>query len=234
MRYFIHLIKTLLNRNNNDEELKNQAVYIDSLQKLILERRKELHDSRNQLSAVWGLLENNEVEEAKALINDLLIDAQQNGNSMMLFNGIKNAGLCGLIISKINYAREKHNIDLNVEIFAEVDVKSVKTKHLVTIIGSVLDNAIEVAQKTISKSITLVIKRENNNLTFITKNNLQMKEMSVKNMLKDGFFAKRQNDYDYKLWIVKSIVGRYDNLKFLSSIEQHNNGFVFETRLNVS
>lgn len=129
------------------EKITGVNLIIDSL-------RANIHEFKNKLHVILGLLTLNEVDEAKKFIQDI----QSDSTAIINKHSIGDSILSGLIMGKINIAKEK-GIQLTLtddSSLFEVH-KKITTHDLVIIIGNLLENAIEASLDSSVKNIQLAI-----------------------------------------------------------------------------
>ncbi|ANU15312.1 Two-component sensor histidine kinase, malate [Planococcus halocryophilus Or1] len=117
------------------EQLTGIRLYADTL-------RAQSHEFMNQLHVLLGMIKLEEYEQVQQFIAKLTdYQAKEVG---AVTQHIKDPVLSGFIIGKISYAREKH-----VELLIECETEIPKSKNpdvtheLITIVGNVIDNAID-------------------------------------------------------------------------------------------
>ncbi|ABW17989.1 sensor histidine kinase [Alkaliphilus oremlandii] len=142
------IIKKMIEQQNKEflfqikeKEYENQQIYLDHIQEVIQTLRAQRHDFNNYVSTIYGLIHLGKIEEAKKYILNLSKDVVD-------LNEIVNA--CHPVVGAIlNMKKEKaarSKIDFNVDVdlptklpFEFVDIS--------TILGNLLDNAIEACEK---------------------------------------------------------------------------------------
>ena len=130
------------------EEITGVNLVIESL-------RANIHEFKNKLHVILGLLALDEVEEAKKFIQDIQKNSSLNKVEL---TAMEDSILNGLIIGKVNIAKEK-GIELEV---AESSVLwrehgNITTQDLIVIIGNLLENAIEASAASSKKKIDLFL-----------------------------------------------------------------------------
>lgn len=164
----------------DDYEQKAQAaslaemreLYYQSLQKEQRQVRTLRHDLRNHLEAVRGLLEQEEGERAQAYLSELTESAALHPSRRICDNEIVNVVLASKCEDMENWGiRADLQISLPDQLpFADTD--------LCALFGNALDNAIEAAQKSLDKRITLRCKVEYGMFMLLLQNSLAGDERS--------------------------------------------------------
>lgn len=120
------------------EQLTGIQLYADTL-------RAQSHEFMNQLHVLLGMIKLEEYEQVQQFIAKLT-DHQAHEVGAVTQH-IKDPVLSGFIIGKISYARERH-VELLIECETEIplSISPVVTHELITVLGNVIDNAIDSVQ----------------------------------------------------------------------------------------
>lgn len=133
--------------NQLAEQLTGVEMYAETL-------RAQSHEFMNQLHVLLGMIKLEEYEQVARFIAKL-VDHQVHevGN---VTRHVKDPVFAGFIIGKISYAREAH-VELTVSCETEIPKPSdsAVTHELITIVGNVIDNAIENVTGTVQKNISV-------------------------------------------------------------------------------
>lgn len=120
---------------NEKEKVYNNQINIMSKSLNIIKEVK--HDFKNHLICIRNLIGNNELEESKKYIDDkfkLIFDDE-------IYINTNNIAIDSILNFKFHEAK-KYNIDTKYDIFIP-SVLNIKSFDLITILGNLLDNAIE-------------------------------------------------------------------------------------------
>lgn len=132
--------------NQLAEQLTGVRAYTDAL-------RAQSHEFMNRLHVIRGMIELKSYKELTDFIRTLVnYRNQEFGNITEHF---KDPALGGFIMGKLSYAREQ-NVDLTIETQAVIipEPADQKTTHeLITILGNVIDNAIEAMSDSEEKTL---------------------------------------------------------------------------------
>ncbi len=128
------------------EEITGVNLVIESL-------RANIHEFKNKLHVISGLLSLNEVEEAKKFIQEVQGNSSVN---KVEATAMEDSILSGLIIGKINIAKER-GIELEVDRSSILwrDHGNITTQDLIVIIGNLLENAIEASASATDRRIDI-------------------------------------------------------------------------------
>lgn len=200
----ISVLRFLLKNSRLEAEAKTnkiisdlQASYVDEVKKQYQEMRKFRHDYTNLLSTVNYYLEHDEIEELKhffakdmletsALLkeNNLILDALQN---------IESLGIRSIFYTKLLLAQQR-NIPMQVEIKEAIpDIKKVGTVSLVRLFGIFLDNAIEELDALKDGSLTIVVFKDQDEVTYVVQNTAREEIEPLQQLKKEGFSTRGEN-----------------------------------------
>jgi len=208
------------------EEQKQQAFYNESLSLLIKDLRRFKHDQANHLTVISAMLKMGKYEQATNYINELVNTGDQFLDSSLF--DIKNAGLFGLISSKKDYA-QKQGIKFTVKCTGEIDsIPNVKISELCEVLGIHLDNAIEAAMESKSKTVNINLTNSDTNLTIELTNSCGSVP-DIEKIKIDGYSTKGDNR-GHGLSIVEKILENYhsiinsidfdiENMKFVQTLQ---------------
>lgn len=198
--------------------------YYNTTEDLLTKYKTNLHESKNQLIIIQSLAKDN-----KELYNyvSLILNEKEN-HEYNWINDIKNIpinGIKGLMNYKILKMKE---VNIKTEIFVSDNIKiadqnlSIEDKNdLYTIIGVLLDNAIEASLESIEKMIAINVYEENSKLIFLIANTF--KNINLEHINEKGFSTKSKNR-GMGLYLVTNIINK--NYKFTKTTEVNNNFFI--------
>ena len=213
-------INNLFNFEVRNHELEMQLFYNKTLDSLIIDMRKFKHNFNNIISVINGYIALNKYEELRLYLKEIT----SKGNSAFSFDNsellkIKNAGLFGLIVSKLELAHEK---DINMSFFAEDEINQINMNlsDFCEALGILLDNSIEAAVESQDKEVSFSINNSNNAIIFSVENSTN-KKVEMNSLFQKGF-STRSEKRGLGLWILNSIANKYSNV--------HLNSFSFDKR----
>lgn len=205
-----------LKRVISEEDLKQQKFYNESLRSTLFELRRFKHDWINNLMVIDSMIKMNKLAELKQYISELI--GHSGLHTYTQIYDIKNAGLFGILSSKINLAHEKGiSVDLSVTGVIE-NIPGIKISDLCEIIGIFLDNAIEEASAS-DKEISIDIK-EGGSFIEISVSNTCSTPPDMQRLATDGYTTKG-TDRGMGLAIAKSIISRYKNILHITTYEDN-------------
>jgi two-component system sensor histidine kinase AgrC len=205
-----------LRKTISDEDLAQQKFYNESLRSTLFDLRRIKHDWINNLTVINSMLKMDKITELRQYISELITQNSEHGNTE-IFN-LKNAGLFGIISSKINQAHEK-GVAVDLSVIGEIEnIPGVKISELCEIIGIFLDNAIEEACKS-TKSIGLKMQNGNSYIEISIFNNCESKP-DLQMIAKEGYSTKGDGR-GMGLAITKKIIEKNKNILHITSYEDN-------------
>jgi two-component system sensor histidine kinase AgrC len=162
------------------------------------------------------MIKMNKNNELRQYMSELMAQCSQNCNTQIY--DIKNAGLFGILSSKINLAGDM-GVTVDLQVSGEIEsIPDVKISELCEVIGIFMDNAIEEACKC-EKSISLNLK---NGINFIeiSFSNSCSEPPDMQKIYRDGYSSKGENR-GMGLAIAKKVLGKYNNILHITSYENN-------------
>lgn len=109
--------------------------------------RAQNHEYLNKLNTIYGLITLEQYEEARELISEEVKERQD--TVVFLTTSVKDPFIAACLLGKINRSKElKVQLEIDKDSNLESIPSSLNTKLLVTILGNVIDNAMEAAIRT--------------------------------------------------------------------------------------
>ena len=223
------LYKESIKSNKLSENYNILLNYLEQYEKEIEEKRKLVHDFKNQLIVINGYADPSNTK-LKEYISEIIKENRVIRDNYLVKNIDKiPSGLKGLIYYKFSQLDKSMNIDLlikkKVKEFDDLNPKV--NKDVIKIVGILLDNAIESARASNDKYISLEMKKEDNKILIIIENSTD-KKVDTSKIMGTGFSTKGKNR-GYGLSIVNDIIKSNDKLEF--TINSY--GSMFETILKI-
>ncbi|WMM25781.1 GHKL domain-containing protein [Tissierella sp. MB52-C2] len=187
------------------QQFKKQKKHFEELTENQRRINKTMHDTKNQLLAILGYIENNEndiaIENLNLLCNNI-VERQKSINT-------GNIAVDSLLNVKINKIKEL-DIDLEISIFLEQN-NQIEEIELCIILGNLLDNSIEACEKIPldgEKKIKLKIIQVEEYLSIYIRNStcdkIKFEKSKISTTKKDKIF------HGFGLENIKEIVDKYN------------------------
>lgn len=208
-----------------EQLLEEEKMYNKTLNTLHDNIRGFKHDFNNIVQAIGGYISTNNIDGLKVYYRDLLKDCQINNNLAVLNPElINNPAIYSLLADKY-YKAEELNIQINLEVFVDLNNLNVKTYELTRILGILLDNAIEASAKCENKVINIIFRRDKSNKTLIIiQNTYTNKDVNIDRIFEKGFTSKGDtgtNDsaksHGLGLWEVRKYLRKHTNLDLFTT-----------------
>lgn len=209
------------------EEEKQQAFYNESLSLVIQDLRRFKHDQANHLTVISAMLKMKKFDQANSYISEIFNTTESIVDTSVC--DIKNAGLFGLISSKMDYAK-KTGIKFNLQAIGEIDsIPNVKISELCEIIGIYLDNAIEAAAISSDKEVEMRLENKEESIDIVIDNSCSIIP-NLESIRQDGYSTKGTNR-GHGLSIVDKILSKYASIS--NTINFDNNSMIFSQILKI-
>lgn len=188
--------------------------------------RANNHEFSNKLQVIMGLLEMGQVERAV----DYITEIEENKKSTLKYamKNISDEVISGLIIGKIYQCKEE-NIDLKIydKSYINKIQNSVLCHSLVTIIGNLIDNALDSVKKDVKKEpwIKIFIYEDDSNIKIEVEDNGPGIPKNIKNhMFKRGVSTKG-DDRGTGLYLVQQAINNFKGHIYVDSVENISTKF---------
>ncbi len=195
---FIILSYFYIDEKNNYQKLNNEYNilfdYTQNFENWIDDEQLYRHELKNNLSIIRDMTKNksiiNKIDEMlkfSIIIDDKAIED---------FKNIPKGGLKGLLYYKIAIAKNK-KVKMIVEVSPKITNKLKKLsdkeiRNICILLGIYLDNALEAAQNSTKKIVSLEVYETNENINFVISNSYN-NIISIKSMKLKGFSTKGEN-----------------------------------------
>ena len=219
--------QTLQELSNKYNEMFN---YLEKYEKELNEKRKIIHDYKNQLIVINGYIGDN--HKLKEYVLELIEDEKKNKENSMVENIDKlPKGLKGLIYYKLSHIDQKINIILQVnnslKKFDNINPKL--SKDVLKIVGILLDNAIEAVDSETYKFIDIEFSIEKNKFIMYMKNSCT-NNIKLSNVMETGFSTKCKNR-GYGMALIRDILIKNKNINLDINIE--NDEFIAKLEVKI-
>ena len=219
--YFIitlYSISKIIKLQTATTQLESAEEYNKTLKILHDNVRGFKHDFDNIVTTIGGYINTNDMEGLKKYYVQLEEDCEKVNNLYILNpTSINNPGIYNLLTSKYHDATEK---GINVKIYFLLDLNDLHMKiyEFARILGILLDNAIEAAEKSKEKLINISFRKDerNNRNLILIENSYANKDVDTEEIFNKGF-TEKENHTGIGLWEVRKILSKNNNINLFTS-----------------
>jgi len=186
--------------NQLAEELTGVRSYVEAL-------RSQAHEFMNKLHVILGLVRLESYDQLTGYIKRIVGD--QEVEVGFVGKRIKNPVIAGLVLSKLSKSREL-GVCMVVEqnTFVSADFGEAVNHGLVTILGNLLDNALEAVQDAVEKMVSLTVQEADGQIVIrVCDSGLGLPPEIQEHMFQKGFSTKAK-DRGFGLYLVNSSIKR--------------------------
>ena len=178
-------VVTVRDRTEHVELLRE----LDSVASLTEALRGQQHEHANRMHTIAGLLELDRPDEAATYLEQVTGDAA--GLAEGLKDRLGNATILALLLGKSTVARER-GVELMVDARTTVDASRIDTRLVVTVVGNLLDNAVDAVAGTIDALVTLSFDAAEDGVLVIraTDNGPGLTDEARSQVFLDGYTTK--------------------------------------------
>lgn len=222
--YFYLSIKNILKIGKLDEldlKIRNLKEYNKTLKEMYDSVKIIKHNYFNFIQALDGYAQVNDIEGIKTMCSSICKECNDVTNMEGINPKIINNPAIYSIIANKYYLAKENNITMNVEIMYNLKEIDSYIYDLSTILGILLDNAIEATKLCKDKIINLKFVKDykNDNKLIIVENSYDESELDISKIFEKGYSTKTNNkgNHGLGLWHVKKTISHCDNLEILTS-----------------
>lgn len=220
MGILIKNIKKDIEYKSKQVELQNLQEYVGNLENLYTDMRAFRHDYINILSSMIGYIEDKDIEGLEKYFNEKIAPLgkgmESNNFKIGLLKNIKIPEIKGILSSKLIRAQEL-SIDVFIDIVEAIEKIDIDIIDLSRIIGILLDNAIEAAEKSDKPSMKVAFINKKKSVLIAIINSFA-EEVPIYKIYQKGFSTKGENR-GLGLYNLKQITGKYKNVSIDTIIE---------------
>ncbi|MBY0121748.1 sensor histidine kinase [Bacillus sp. S/N-304-OC-R1] len=203
------------------EELTGIKALVDAL-------RSQNHEYMNKLHSIAGLIQLERTEEALNMIVDEISDEQT--VIQFLKDYISDYSVLGLLLGKRSRAKELGiSLVIDKESFLLEGMNGISSGDLVTIIGNLLDNAMEACLKQEERNVSLLLQGNATFLYIEVRDNGAGLPDNVERIFEYGYSTKQKEGRGIGLALVKQIID--SNKGEISAEQLSHGGTVFRVKV---
>ena len=214
----IYSFTRMIKLANTRKDLESAEEYNKSLEILYDNVKGFKHDFDNIVSTLDGFIENNDMNGLKDYFEDVKKDCKITNNLAILNPRIiNNPGIYSLLNNKY-FKATNLGITFDFEYFIDLNKLEINLYELSRIIGILIDNAIEEAEKCTDKIVKVSFIRENRNNRAIlsVQNTYSNKDVDTEKIFDKGESGK-ENHSGIGLWEVRNYIKKSKNLDLFTS-----------------
>lgn len=208
-------------------DLQTAEEYNKSLEILYDKVKGFNHDFNNIISTLDGFIDNTDMTGLKDYFEEVKKDCKITNNlSVLNPRIINNPGIYSLLNNKY-FKATNCGVTFDIDFFLDLNKLNINTYKFSRILGILIDNAIEEAEKCEEKIVRLTFKHEDrNNRAIITiENTYSNKDVDINAIFKKGISGK-ENHSGIGLWEVKNYITKTKNLDLFT--DKNDNFFIQE------
>lgn len=201
-----------------EENLEEAQLYNKSLKILHDNVRGFKHDFSNIVQAIGGYVTTNDMQGLEQYYSELLEDLQRVNNLATLSpEVINNPAIYSILASKYHKADEL-GIDINLEVFLDLNSLHMKIYEFTRILGILMDNAIEATNECDEKIINVELRKDFkvNRQILLIENTYKEKNIDIDKIFQKGYSSKPKNT-GLGLWEVRQILKKNNNLNLYTT-----------------
>lgn len=209
----IYSITRIIKLANTRRDLESAEEYNKSLEILYDNVKGFKHDFDNIVSTLDGYIENNDINGLKNYFEEVKKDCKITNNlSIINPRTINNPGIYSLLNNKY-FKATNLGINFDIEYFLDLNNLEINLYEFSRMLGILIDNAIEEAEKCDEKIVKLSFIRQNrNNRSVITvQNTYSNKDVDIEKIFNKGASGK-ENHSGIGLWEVRNYIKKSKNL----------------------
>lgn len=213
------IIRThILEKTKSD--LENEKLYNKTLNLLHDNIRCFKHDFNNIVQAIGGYISVNDMNGLRVYYRSLLDDCKLTNNLNVLDPEIiNNPSIYSLLTNKYYVATQK-NIKMTFSVFTDLSKINFNIYEFSSMLGILLDNAIEAAEESEEKLIEIEFRSTPIKQLFIIKNTCKDLNISTTKIFEKGYSTKEKNS-GIGLWKVHTILSKNTDADLFTSISDN-------------
>ena len=214
----IYSFTRMIKLANTRKDLESTEEYNKSLEILYDNVKGFKHDFDNIISTLDGFITNNDTTGLKDYFEDVKKDCKITNNLAILNPRIiNNPGIYSLLNNKY-FKATNLGITFDIDFFLDLNKLKINIYEFSRILGILIDNAIEEAEKCEEKivKVTFVRENRNNRSIFTVQNTYLNKDVDIDKIFNKGESGK-ENHSGIGLWEVINYVKKSKNLDLFTS-----------------
>ena len=214
----IYSFTRVIKLSDTSRNLESAKEYNKSLEILYDKLKGFQHDFNNIITTLDGFIENNDINGLREYFIEVKKDCKITNNlSLLNPRTINNPGIYSLLNNKY-FKATNLGISFEIDFFLDLNELKINIYEFSRILGILIDNAIEEAEKCSEKIVNLSFKKEykNHRSTIIIQNTYSNKNVNIEKIFNKGLSGK-ENHSGIGLWEVKKYISKTENLDLFTS-----------------
>lgn len=188
--------------NKLAEELTGVRGYVDAL-------RSQTHEFMNKLHVILGLVRLECYDQLAAYINRIAND--QEAEVAFVGKRIREPAVAGLVLSKLSRSREMGvSMTIDEDTLMTAETAATANYELITILGNLLDNALEAAESSDAKIVTLSISETDEECIIQVADSGPGLAQAVKERIFERGFSTKGENRGFGLHLVESCIKKLE------------------------
>lgn len=208
-------VKQIVSNVEQETESRLQLENMKNIQEMVHTMRSQRHDFNNHIQTVYGLINIGAYEEAKKYMNDVIVPVQSSNRLLS-----DNHSITALLQVKANIAESK-GINTDFSIAGSLKDPLIPVRDLNTILGNLIDNAIEATESHNGKKLieVKIISSSDNIMVTVFNTGPKIHDQVKHKIFAPGFTTKKTGQ-GIGLSSVKKIIDNYGgNIEVVNETE---------------
>ena len=203
------------------EEQRQLQLYTDEIVGLYNEIRGFRHDYAGMLTSLQTGINSGDMKEVERIFHNVLsqanISLRSDDYTFFELNNVQDTALRSVLIQTIFKAREC-GVEIVFEMKDVIETLPMKLLDLVRVASVLLNNAVEGAAESPSKTMNVSLGKLDKEIVFVIQNSRQSRYINLEEIYEVGFSTKGENR-GLGLNNVKEIIDKYDEVILETDIE---------------
>lgn len=203
------------------EEQRKLQLYTDEIVGLYNEIRGFRHDYAGMLTSLQTGINSGDMKEVERIFHNVLsqanISLRSDDYTFFELNNVQDTALRSVLIQTIFKAREC-GVEIVFEMKDVIETLPMKLLDLVRVASVLLNNAVEGAAESPSKTMNVSLVKLDKEIVFVIQNSRQSRYINLEEIYEVGFSTKGENR-GLGLNNVKEIIDKYDEVILETDIE---------------
>ena len=214
----IYSFSRMIKLATTTRDLESAEEYNKSLEILYDKVKGFQHDFNNIVSTIDGYIDTNDITNLKDYFEEVKKDCKITNNlSILNPRIINNPGIYSLLNNKY-FKATNLGVNVDFEFFLDLNTLKINIYEFSRMLGILIDNAIEEAEKCEEKLVRIIFRREDKNkrALIIIKNTYSNKDVNIETIFEKGISGKKEHS-GIGLWEVKNYIKKNKKLDLFTN-----------------